>query len=118
MAGSRRVQSARTSSTPRSAKARRTSLLLSTRRLSTWQVTHQAAVKSTNTTLLAAVSSATFVGVNDCHGSAADVVFEAWAGESTSAGASPEKSGHARYAAPTSPMAAANEKPRAAPPRY
>ena len=57
IAGSRRVQSARTSATPRSANASRTTASFSTSRLLTWQVTHQAAVKSTNTGLPAASSS-------------------------------------------------------------
>jgi len=60
IAGSRRVQSARTSVTPRSRKACITSSRASTTRSFTWQVTHQAAVKSTNTGLPAAVSAATF----------------------------------------------------------
>ena len=65
IAGSRRVQSARTSATSRLARtASRTSSVLSTSRLLTWQVTHQAAVKSTNTGRPAAVSSATRAGVN------------------------------------------------------
>jgi len=51
MAGSRRVQSARSKRTCLAAKAASTSALDKVVFLSTWQVMHQAAVKSTNTGL-------------------------------------------------------------------
>src|SRR6185295_16836082 len=98
IAGSRRVQSARTNSTPRSAKAFFTSASPSTSFLLTWQVTHHAAVKSTKTALLAD-SSVTSAGVNGCQGSfAADVGF-ACTDACTSVGAT--KSGHATTATAT-----------------
>src|SRR5512144_998120 len=64
MAGSRRVQSARTSATFFAANSARTSSEFSTSRLLTWQVTHHAAVKSTNTGRPEAVSAATVSGLN------------------------------------------------------
>src|SRR2546423_10761153 len=69
MRGSWRVQSALSATTPRDANSFTTAALFNATRLLTWQVTHQAAVKSTNTGLPAAVSSRTFSGLHACHAS-------------------------------------------------
>ena len=67
MAGSRRVQSARSSDTLRAAKSANTSALARVVFLLYWQVMHQAAVKSTNTGLPAASSASTRPGAQACH---------------------------------------------------
>src|ERR1043165_4535760 len=95
MAGSRRVQSARTSATFFAASSARTSSEFSTRRLFTWQVTHHAAVKSTNTGRPEAASAATVSGENAAQSRSAlatrrspvfaDAVLSAKSGHATTA---------------------------------
>src|SRR4051794_28867682 len=104
MAGSRFVQSARTSATFFAANALRTSAVFNTRRLLTWHVTHHAAVKSTNTARPAPVNSATVAGVNAAHSAdalGADDGFSpaVFADADESASASTVNSGHASTAA-------------------
>ena len=65
MVASRRVQSARSSSTPRASKSASTALSFRARLL-IWQVTHQAAVKSTNTMRPCACAWATRSGLQGC----------------------------------------------------
>src|SRR5512145_2482457 len=67
ISGSRRVQSARTSWTPRARNASSTSWRESTSFLFTWQVTHHAAVNSTNTGFPAAVSAVSVCAEYGCH---------------------------------------------------
>src|SRR5258708_39970281 len=69
MRGSWRVQSALRAVTLRAAKALTTASLFRATRLLTWQVTHHAAVKSTNTGCPAAARLRTFSGDHACHGS-------------------------------------------------
>src|SRR5688572_14263751 len=76
MRGSWRVQSALSGTTPRAANSLTTAALCSATRLFTWQVTHQAAVKSTNTAFPEVVSSRTFSGDHSCHGNS---LARAWA---------------------------------------
>src|SRR5260221_1640472 len=68
MRGSWRVQSALRGATSRAANSFTTPALWSAMRLFTWQVTHHAAVKSTNTGWPLAVRLATFSGDHSCHG--------------------------------------------------
>src|SRR5438105_641919 len=99
MAGSRFVQSARTSATFFAANALRTSAVFSTSRLLTWHVTHHAAVKSTNTARPAPVNSFTAAGVNAVHSAAAVETGDAFSpavfdGAAGSVSASPVNRGH------------------------
>src|SRR5689334_14415087 len=67
--GSLRVQSARSGTTPLAAKVAITSALCNATRLFTWQVTHHAAVKSTNTAVPCSVYRATFSADHSCQAS-------------------------------------------------
>ncbi len=102
MAASRRVQSARSSSTLRALKSASTWASASVVRLLYWQVTHQAAVKSTKTGRPCAWASATRAVDQGCQGALASAVTAlAWA-PSRSAGTS-QASAAASSAMPSVP---------------
>src|SRR5947208_11398408 len=113
MTGSRRVQSARISTTFLRANAARTSASLRTSRLLTWHVTHHAAVKSTNTARPELVRSARRAGV---YGSQAVSPRELAMGAGDAlALASARSNGHATTIAHAAATSAATLQPFAAP---
>src|SRR5437763_138106 len=115
MTGSRRVQSARISTTFLRANAARTSASLRTSRLLTWHVTHHAAVKSTNTARPELVRSARRAGVYGSHALSLDD-FATGVGDAFAL-ASACSNGHATTNAHTAATNAATLQPFAAPPR-
>src|SRR5512137_2013228 len=86
MRSSRLVQSAFIRTTPSEAKRPMTLSVFSATRLLTWHVTHQAAVKSTNTALPSLVSCASFSGEYSTHPAELDALAVA-AGSEVASGA-------------------------------